>query len=171
MPNALIETDRLVIRKLTLADAPFVVELLNEPAFIQCIGDKGVRDIPSAEKYLREGPLASYAKHGFGLWLVALKANDTPVGMCGLLKRDTLDYPDLGYAILARFGGKGYALEAASAVLEHGRKVLKLDPIVAVTAQENPSSIKLLHKLGYQFDRMVSLPGYKKQSRLFVPGA
>ncbi len=166
----ILQTDRLVIRELILADAPFVFELLNEPAFLRFIGDKGVRDIPSAEKYLTDGPLASYAKHGFGLWLVALKDGGTPVGMCGPLKRDTLDHPDLGYAILARFAGRGYTFEAATATLAHARNVLKLPKILAVTAQKNPGSIALLGKLGYTFERMTTLPGQKEPSRLFVPG-
>lgn len=165
----ILETERLRVRELSLADAAFILELLNEPAFIRYIGDKGVRDLAGAEKYLREGPLASYAKHGFGLWRVALKNGDTPVGICGLLQRDTLEHPDLGYAILARFAGRGYAFEATSAVLAHGRNVLKLGAIVAITAPETPFSIKLLGKLRYRFDRMVSLPGYTEPSRLYHP--
>jgi len=166
----ILRTERLTIRELTLADTNFVLELLNEPAFIQFIGDKGARDLAGAEKYLREGPLASYAKHGFGLWRVALQADDTPVGMCGLLKRDALDYPDLGYALLARFGSRGYAHEAAAAVLVHARKVLQLGPLFAVTAQENPASIRLLQKLGFKFEGLIPLPGYPEESRLFVLG-
>jgi ribosomal-protein-alanine N-acetyltransferase len=164
----ILETDRLVLRELTPADAAFILELLNEPAFITFIGDKGVRDFPGAVKYIRTGPMASSARNGFGLWRVALKADDTPIGICGLLKRDTLDHPDLGYALLARHGGKGYAFEAASAVLIHGRTVLKLGSVLAVTAQENPASISLLQKLGFKFERMVDMPGYAEPSRLFT---
>lgn len=165
----LLQTDRLLIRELTLADAPFVFELVNEPAFLRYIGDKGARDIPSTEKYLTDGPLASYAQHGFGLWLVALKDGHTPIGMCGLLKRDALDHPDIGYAVLARFAGRGYTFEAAAAVLAHGRDVLRLGTILALTAEDNTASISLLQKLGYTFDRMVALPTLTKPSRLFVP--
>ena len=164
----ILETERLTLRELTPTDATFVLELLNEPAFLRYIGDKGVRDTFGAEKYIREGPQASYAKHGFGLWRVALKADDTPIGMCGMLKRDTLENPDLGYSFLARHAGKGYAFETASAVLTHARTVLKLGPILAVTAQENPASIKLLQKLGFKFDVMINLPGYREPSRLFT---
>ena len=163
----ILETERLVVRELSLDDAAFVLELLNEPAFHRYIGDKGVRDLAGAEKYIREGPQASYAKHGHGLWLVALKDGGTPVGMCGLLKRDYLDHPDLGYALLARHGGQGYASEAASATLAHARSGLKLGTILAVTAQENPASIRLLSKLGFKFDRMITTPGQAEPSRLF----
>jgi ribosomal-protein-alanine N-acetyltransferase len=166
----ILETARLVLRELTIEDAMFVLELLNEPAFHRYIGDKGVRDLAGAEKYIREGPLASYAKHGHGLWRVALKADDTPVGMCGLLKRDFLDHPDLGYALLARHGGKGYAFEAASATLAHARDGLKLGTLHAMTAPENPASIRLLGKLGFKFDRMIPAPGQAEPSRLFVLG-
>lgn len=165
----ILETPRLILRKLTLEDADFIFELVNEPAFIEFIGDKGVRDFAGAGKYLREGPLASYAKHGFGLWLVALKDGGTPIGMCGLLQRDTLEHPDLGFALLTYHGGKGYAFESAAAVLDHGRNILKLGTIVAVTAPENSASIRLLDKLGFRFDRMITLPGYAESSRLFVP--
>jgi len=165
MPSLAI--GRLLIRELTLADAPFILELLNEPAFHLYIGDKGVRDLAGAERYLREGPLAMYERHGFGLRLVTVK-DGTPVGMCGLLKRDALDHPDLGFAFLARHTGRGYAFEAASAILDHARHALKLGRILAVTAQENPASIKLLGKLGFRFDRMIDLPGYAEPSRLYA---
>lgn len=165
-----LETERLSIRELTLDDVGFILELLNEPDFHRYIGDKGVRDPAGARRYLRDGPLASYARHGFGLSLVALKNDDTPIGMCGLLKRDILGHPDLGIALLARFAGQGYAHEAASAVLAHVRTVLKLDPILAITAMENPSSIRLLGKLGFNFERLIDLPGHPEPSRLFRLG-
>ncbi|MFZ5494090.1 MAG: GNAT family N-acetyltransferase [Verrucomicrobiota bacterium] len=163
----LLETDRLLIRELTPADAAFILELLNEPAFIQYIGDKGVRDLAGAEKYIREGPLASYAKHGFGLWCVMLP-DHTPIGMCGLLKREFLDHPDLGFAFLARHRGQGYAHEAASAVLRHAREHLKLTTLHAITAFKNPDSVKLLGKLGFDFVEFIQQPGSTEPGRLFV---
>jgi ribosomal-protein-alanine N-acetyltransferase len=162
-----LPTNRLFVRDLALDDAPFILELLNEPAFHLYIGDKGVRDLADAERYLREGPLAMYERHGFGLRLVTLK-DGAPVGMCGLLKREALDHPDLGFAFLARHTGRGYAFEAASAAIAHAWAVLKLDPILAVTAQQNPPSISLLGKLGFRFDRMINLPGYAEPSRLYA---
>lgn len=163
----IVETDRLLVRALTLADAPFILELLNEPAFHQYIGDKGVRDVAGAEKYLREGPLAMYARHGFGLWLVVLKTTGEPLGMCGLLQRDYLPDPDLGFALLQRHTGRGYAHESAAAVLRHGQETLKLPRILAITAMENPPSVGLLQKLGFRFQKMTDLPGFAAPSRLF----
>lgn len=163
----ILETERLLVRELTPDDAAFILELINEPAYHRYIGDKGVRDLAGAEKYLREGPMAMYAKHGFGLWRVSRKHDDTPIGMCGPLQRVGLDHPDLGFALLARFAGQGYAFEAASAILAHVRNVLGLDVLLAITAPENPPSIKLLGKLGFQFERMIDLPGYTGPSRLF----
>lgn len=163
----LLHTDRLVLREFTLADAPFIVELLNEPAFIEFIGDKGVRDLAGAEQYLRGGPLASYAKHGFGLWAVTRK-DGTPLGMCGLLQRDFLPHPDVGYALLARFHGQGYAHEAAAAVLHHARGSLGLTTLHALTAFKNPASVHLLGKLGFDFVDFIQQPGYAEPSRLFT---
>jgi len=165
--SVILETERLIVRELTLADAPFALELLNEPAFHRYIGDKGVRDLAGAEKYLREGPLASYAQHGHGLWRVELKATGEPVGIGGLIKRPILPDVDIGFAFLARHNGRGYGFESSAAILRHGRDVLKLPAIVAITAPENPASIGLLEKLGFRFDRMIDLPGYAGPSRLF----
>ena len=162
-----LQTARLVIRELLLRDAAVILELLNEPAFIEFIGDKGVRDLAGAERYLREGPLASYARRGFGLWLVALP-DDTPLGMCGLLKRDVLDHPDLGFAFLARHRGQGYGHEAAAAVLRHAHTRLNLPTVNAITAFRNPDSVKLLGKLGFTFVKFIEQPGYTEPSRLFV---
>jgi RimJ/RimL family protein N-acetyltransferase len=162
-----LATARLVIRDLSQADAAFILELMNDPDFIAFIGDKGVRDLAGAEKYLREGPLASYARHGFGLWEVTLP-DGTPVGTCGLLKRDFLAHPDLGYAFLARYRGLGYAHEAAAAVLRHARERLGITTLHAITAAQNPGSVKLLGKLGFAFVQFIQQPGYEEPSRLFT---
>jgi ribosomal-protein-alanine N-acetyltransferase len=166
MPLSL-ETERLRLREFNLADAAFMVELLNEPAFVEFIGDKGVRDVAGAEKYLREGPIASYAKHGFGLWCVTLK-DGTPIGSCGLLQRDFLPLPDIGYAFLSRHWGQGYALESAEAVLRHARGPLGLAALHAITAFRNPASVRLLGKLGFDFVDFFEQPGATQPSRLFI---
>lgn len=160
-------TERLHLRGFTPADAPFILELLNEPAFIRFIGDKGVRDLAGAENYLRDGPLASYATRGFGLLAVTLP-DGTPVGMCGLLQRDFLDHPDLGYAVLDRFTGQGYAREAAAAVLRDARDRLGLKTLHAITALHNPGSVKLLDGLGFGFVGFIQRPEYAEPSRLFT---
>jgi len=152
-----LETSRLNLRPFTLEDAPFILRLLNEPSFLQHIGDKGVRDLEGARGYLTNGPLASYAKHGHGLMAVTLKATGEAIGMCGLLKRDNLDHPDLGYAFLPEFWSKGYAQEAAEAALEHGAKVLGFQTLLAIVSQGNAASIKLLDKLGFAFTRLEAM--------------
>ena len=128
---------RLVLREFEPGDAAFVLELVNEPPFREFIGDKGVRSLEGARAYLRDGPLASYARHGFGLWLVERRGGGEALGMCGLLKRDALPDPDIGFAFLERHWGRGYAFEAASAVLAHARDALRLPRVVAVTAVGN----------------------------------
>jgi RimJ/RimL family protein N-acetyltransferase len=145
-----METERLLIRPLTPGDAPFIQRLLNEPSFLQHIGDKGVRTEEDAVAYLENGPMASYARHGHGLMAVMLKATGEPIGMCGLLKRDTLDLPDLGYAFLPEAWGRGYALEAGRAAMDQARR----DRILAIVSQDNEASIKLLLKLGFEFVRL-----------------
>jgi RimJ/RimL family protein N-acetyltransferase len=163
------ETERLILRQLQEGDAAFILELLNEPSFLQNIGDKGVRTIDDACQYILSGPVASYEGFGFGLYLVALKETLLPIGICGLIKREGLEYVDIGYAFLPSFWSKGYAFEAASAVLAFGREALGLRRIVAITAPDNHSSIRVLHKLGLKFEKMVRLPGAEAESKLFTP--
>lgn len=147
------ETARLRLRPLTLDDAPFTLALLNEPSYLEFIGDKGARDLEGARKYLTEGPLAMYAAHGLGLWLVEDKVSGMALGMCGLLQRPTLPDPDLGYAFRPAHWGRGYAFEACQATLEWGRTTRGFARIVAMVSPENAASIKVLGKLGMQQER------------------
>jgi len=153
----IIETSRLYLRQLDNDDAPFVLKLLNEAGFLQFIGDKGVRTLADARAYLCKGPLASYRQYGFGLYLVCLRDMGAGIGICGLVKRDSLQDVDLGFAFLSRYCGLGYAAEAAGAVLEHGRAVLGLRRIVAITALDNQRSMSLLEKLGLRFEHTIKL--------------
>ncbi|MCC7360330.1 MAG: GNAT family N-acetyltransferase [Anaerolineales bacterium] len=164
-----LETERLALRQLTEADAAFMLALLNDPAFVRFIGDRGVRTLDEARGYLASGTVASYARNGFGLYLVERKPEGTAVGICGLVKRDGLDDVDLGYAFLPAFRGRGYALEAAAAVLAHARQALGLKRIVAVVSPGNERSIRLLERLGLRFERMVQLPGDDDAIKLFGP--
>lgn len=168
-PKAILETERLTLRPFTTGDAELILELLNEPAFLQYIGDRGVRTIEDARRYILNGPIASYEQFGFGPYRVALKDTDVPIGMCGLFKRDSLEDPDVGFAFLSRFRSQGYAFESASAVLTYGREVLGLPRIVAITAPDNEASIRLLEKLGLKFAGMIRLTGEDSESRLFTP--
>lgn len=154
MPT-LLETARLRLRHLGTGDETFILALLNEPAFIRNIGDRKVRTLEDAARYIAEGPVASYERHGFGLFLVELKDDGTPVGICGLLKRPTLEDADIGFAFLAEYRGRGYASESAAAVMEYAREVLGLERVVAVTTVSNIPSISVLEKLGMSYEGMV----------------
>lgn len=167
-PSApLIETQRLTLRRLAEDDADFILGLLNEPSFLQYIGDRGVRTPEDARAYIRNGPMASYARHGFGLLLVVRQEDGAPIGMCGLLKRDALDDVDVGFAFLPAHWSKGYAAEAAAAVLAHGRTTLALTRVVAITQADNLGSIRVLEKLGFTFERMIRMPGEMVEIQLF----
>jgi RimJ/RimL family protein N-acetyltransferase len=163
-----LETDRLVLRWLDVDDAAFIVELLNDPSFIRFIGDKGVRDLEGARNYILNGPIASYEKFGFGLNAVDLKEANISIGICGILKRDTLPHPDIGFAFLPAYCHKGYAYEASAAVLEHAWKNLNIDRVLAITTPDNDASEKLLVKLGLRFDRMIKLAPDADEVKLFT---
>ncbi|CAN5751007.1 GNAT family N-acetyltransferase [soil metagenome] len=168
MSVMVLETERLFLRHLTPDDDVFILELLNEPGFLENIGDRKVRTLEDARRYVADGPAASYAQHGFGLWWVGLKATAEPVGICGLIKRDVLEHPDIGYAFLARFSGQGFASEAAAAVLAYGRRALGLGRIVAITRPDNDGSIRVLEKIGLRYEGMVTLPDHGGDSRYFI---
>ena len=170
MRDLSIETPRLRLLQLSPGDAPFILALLNEPAFLRDIGDKQVRSLEDARAYIESGPRASYRDHGFGLLRVEIQDTGEPIGICGLLKRDFLEHPDLGYALLKRHWSKGYAFEAASAIMRYAADELELNTVLAITAPENPTSIRVLEKLGFRFDRMTKFPGYSTSSRVFVWG-
>jgi [ribosomal protein S5]-alanine N-acetyltransferase len=163
-----LSTLRLSLRRLTEEDAEFILELLNDPAFIRFIGDKGVRNLDDARGYILTGPIASYEQHGFGLWLVTLKTVNTPVGICGLLKREILPDADIGFAFLPAYRAQGYALESAAAVLEYSRTILGLKRIVAIVDPDNAGSLRLLEKIGMSFDRMVRLAEDGPEIRLLA---
>jgi len=163
-----LETERLVLRKLTEADAPFILDLLNEPSFIESIGDKGVRDLADARAYIRLGPIASYVRFGFGLYLTLRKEGDTPIGICGLLKRDTLENADVGFAFRPDYWCRGYGFEAASATVAFGKQQLGLDRIVAITSVNNVGSMRLLEKLGMRCERTLSLAPGEATVQLFA---
>lgn len=163
-----LETERLNLRQMGAGDAEFILELLNEPSFVRNIGDKGVRTIDDAIQYILNGPVESYARLGFGLWLVELKDSNVSIGICGLLKRDALTDVDIGYAFLPRFWSMGYAYESASAVMSYAMNVLGLKRLLAITSQDNAGSIKVLEKLGLKFDRMVRLSEDESEIKLFA---
>src|ERR1043166_1705838 len=153
----ILHTDRLFIRPMTVDDAPFILTLLNEPSFLRYIGDKKVRNLDDARQYILNGPIASYERHGFGLCLMELRESHTPVGMCGILKRDELPDPDIGFALLPDFCTKGLAFEAATAVLNDASERLGIERILAITSLDNEASINLLERLGFEFQEVIEL--------------
>ena len=156
-PVQVLKTERLLLRHLGPDDAPFILRLLNEPSWIANIGDRGVRTIADAQRYLDKGPIEMYGRLGFGLYLVCLAGNEVPIGLCGLLKRETLDDVDLGFAFLPDYWGRGYAHESSAAVLSYARNTLSLARIVAITTFGNDSSRKLLERLGFSLERSIRL--------------
>lgn len=155
-----IETPRLVLREFVETDAAMVLALLNEPSFHEFIGDRGVRTIDDARRYLREGPIASYAEHGHGLlWMGLKQANAEPagIGMCGLVRRPSLPGPDIGFAVTPVYWGVGYTTEGATAVLSRGREKLAITSVYGITLPHNHRSIRVLEKLGLQFVEEKSL--------------
>jgi ribosomal-protein-alanine N-acetyltransferase len=166
-----LETPRLVVRRLSDADAPFIRELVNDPDFLRNIGDRGVRTLEDAVRYIRTGPIASYEQHGFGLFKVELRETGTPIGMCGLLKRDVLPDVDIGYAFLPGFRSQGYAGESAAATLAYARDTLAIPRVAAIVSPGNLDSIRLLAKLGMAFDRSVRLTPDDEAIDLFGPRA
>lgn len=165
-----LETDRLIIRWLTVEDAAFILELVNDPSWLRFIGDRGVRTLEDARSYILKGPVEMYGRLGFGLYLVELKSEGVPIGTCGLIKRDSLKDVDIGFAFLPSFRGQGYAYEAASAVLAYGKNTLGLERIVAIVSPGNDRSIKLLEKLGLRFEQNVQL-SERNEVKLFAPAA
>lgn len=150
VPTApVLDTERLRLREFLPEDAPFILELVNEPDWLRFIGDRCIRDLDAARRYIVEGPQAMQARHGFSLWCVEAKSGGLPLGMCGLIKRDTLEHVDLGFAFLGRHRGRGYAREAAAATLAHARH-LGIGVVAAITDPANASSIRLLEALGFR---------------------
>ncbi|MFG0216893.1 GNAT family N-acetyltransferase [Brevibacillus porteri] len=167
VPLKVLETDRLILRWQTAEDADFVLKLMNEPSWIRFIGDRGLRTTEDARNYILNGAVAMYVSHGFGLYLAELKEGNVPIGLCGLIKRDSLEDVDIGFAFLPAYWGKGYAYEAASAVLAHGKEV-GLKRIVAITNPDNASSANLLKKIGLQDKGMITLPNDTAEVKFFA---
>ena len=161
-----IETGRLILHQFTADDAAFVLRLVNEPAFLRYIGDRGVRTLEDARRYIVDGPAAGYARDGHGLMRVVRKEDGVEVGMCGVLRRDTLPEPDIGFSFLPEYWSQGYALESARAVMRHVRETLRLGRILAITTRDNEPSMRLLGKLGFRPEGIVNLGG--EDLRLFV---
>lgn len=158
----MLETERLLISKLSYDDCAFIFELVNEPAFRRYIGDRGVRTLDDARAYLRNGPIDSYTNNGYGLFRVCRRGATTPIGICGLVKRDHFEHPDLGFTFLEKHWANGYAYESSCAVISHARQQLGLSCLIAIASRDNRNSLALLEKLGFRFEKMVQMPGETK---------
>lgn len=163
----ILETNRLLLRKFVLEDAPFILDLVNSEGWLRYIGDRNIKTIEQALEYLKKGPLSTYEKYGYGLSMVLRKEDQVPVGMCGILHRDWLLIPDIGFALLPEFQGKGYALEIVRAVLHFTEDNYGFDKIGAITLKENLKSIQLLEKLAFRFTKTVYSPGSTDQLLLY----
>jgi len=163
-----VETARLRLRHLTLEDAPFLFVLANDPDWIKYIGDRGIRDLDGARGYLSKGPLDMYARLGYGLYAVELKAEGAAIGICGLIKRESLPDVDIGFAFLARYRGRGYAREAAEATLTQGRQAFGMMRILAIVTPGNERSIRLLENLGFIYQGPIALTGDDRETSLYV---
>lgn len=155
------------MRRVGLEDAPFIVELYNEKAFKQYIGDRGLRSSEDGAAFIESTLAKAYLQPGYGLFLVESRQAATPMGICGILKRDTLDRPDLGFAFLERFCGKGHAGEAARACIAYAKQQLKLHELAAITSPDNARSIRFLEKLGFAFEKELDHDEYHGGGKLF----
>ncbi len=153
----ILDTQRLSLREFDINDSQFILKLVNSENWLRFIGDKGVKTNNDAKDYLKNGPLKSYEENGYGLWLIALKESQIPIGMCGLVNREILDYPDIGFAMLPNYIGKGYGYEIASATISFAKNNLNLKKIIAITDPNNIASITLLNKIGLNFEKTLAL--------------
>lgn len=165
--NIIAETERLQLREFVLSDADFIIALLNSPGWLKFIGDRNIKTTVQAEAYLQNGPINSYLQNGFGLYMVQLKKTATPLGMCGLIKRDALPYPDLGFAFLPQFTGRGYAFEAAKACVAHAKASSHNPTLCAITDTFNQASQSLLSKLGFRFTKKIKLKDEENELDFF----
>lgn len=166
--KTVLETDRLVLRHVIPSDDEFLFALMNEPAFHQNIGDRGIRTLADARAYIEKRFTSRYAELGYGLYLVELKPERTPVGIAGFVKRDFLPHPDIGFAFRQKFRALGYGFESGSAVMKYGKTALGFERVYGVTALTNVGSIRLLEKLGLRFEKRFRMPDHQDDSLLFV---
>lgn len=164
----ILTTERLLLREAVDGDAAFLLALLNSDGFIANIGDRGVRTEAAAEAYIAERILGSYQTHGFGMWIVEPLGGGAAIGLAGLVKRDGLDVPDVGYAFLPEAWGQGYAQEAAAGVMNHARTSLGIQSLAAITSPENVASMAVLRKIGFVYQGLIELPGHDGESTYFT---
>ncbi|MEO6590091.1 MAG: GNAT family N-acetyltransferase [Pyrinomonadaceae bacterium] len=163
----ILETERLILREVVESDDEFIFDLVNQPSFIKYIGNRGIDTLEKSRQAIKDRYRSSYAEFGYGLYAVELKKTGEPIGFCGFVRRESLPEADIGFAFLPQFEKKGFAFESASAVMNYGQEKLKLSKVLAITTQNNESSIKLLNKLGFKFERLIKMPDDETELNLF----
>lgn len=163
----ILDTNRLTLRQVSLEDAEFIFRLLNEPSWLQYIGDKNIKTLNDAKNYIRNVLMKMYSQRGLGLFLVERKSDQAAIGLCGLIKRQELEDVDLGFAFLSKYWGKGYAMESTLAIVDYGRRVHRLSTVVAITLPNNDRSINLLKKLGFKFKQTMHLGSSTEKLELY----
>jgi RimJ/RimL family protein N-acetyltransferase len=167
MTHGHLETERLCLRRVTLDDADLMLAIWTDPSFVRNVGDRGIHTLGQAREAVRSGPLQLFASYGYGPFVMVQKSDGTRAGICGLFKREMLEYPDIGFALLPEYRGAGLASEASLAVVAHARDDLRLEGITAIVSPENAPSVALLEKLGLSFSRMITMPGDDKEICLY----
>ena len=162
-----LETDRLQLQWLTLADTPLMYSIWNDPAFVRYVGDRGIETLEMAETAMRDGPLHLYETYGYGPFRVTRRSDGAVAGVCGLYRRENLDAPDLGFAFLPDYRGLGFGYESSCAVLRYARDELELETVTAIVSPRNTASIALLLKLGLVFEKAIRMPGDDEDVSLY----
>lgn len=166
-----LQTERLQLRCFDEHDADFIVELLNDPGWLLHIGDRGVRTADDARAWIATRLVDAYQRLGFGFWAVQRRGETGLIGLCGLIKRDTLPEIDVGYAFLPGYRGQGYACEAVRGCLQYGHEVLGLDRILAITTADNIASQRVLQSAGLRLEDRRTLAGEQRESWVYAWGA
>ncbi len=154
-----METERLYLAPVTVDDSELMLAVWNDPAFIRNVADRGIRTVAQARAAIESGAQKLFEDYGYGPYSIALKSDGSLIGICGLFKRDNLDHPDIGFCVLPDYCGKGYAGEAAAAVVKHAQHELGIRELAAIVSPSNAPSIGLIRKLGLRFERMITMPG------------
>ncbi|CAV26369.1 GNAT family N-acetyltransferase [Vibrio atlanticus] len=149
-----VETARLRLRMITPQDAAFIQRLYSSEDFLRYVGDKEITDAGKAVEYIENNILKMHQEKDVCLLVVEIKDSSTPIGVCGLIKRDTLESHDIGYGFVPEVYGQGFGLEAAQVIIEQAKHNADIDHLVAITTSDNIRSIALLTKLGFVFERV-----------------
>jgi [ribosomal protein S5]-alanine N-acetyltransferase len=170
LSKIILDTKRLILREAEISDSKFFFDLLNTEKWLKYIGDRGIKTLDDAEKYINDKLIKSYRTNGFGLYVYELKKSNIPIGICGFIKRDYLDSVDIGFALLPEYERKGYTFEISHSIMKHGRETLGLNKVVAITTKDNLASQELLKKLGFNFKSYINEPETNEKLSLYSNG-